>query len=31
VKNIAAMNSRPVTTFASPVRAPSAIPDADSM
>src|SRR3954469_18970624 len=31
VKNIATMNSNPVTTFARPVRAPSAMPAADSM
>ncbi len=30
VKNMAAMNSRPVTTFARPVRAPSPMPEADS-
>src|ERR1700716_68285 len=30
VKNTAPMNNTPVTTFASPVRAPSAIPAADS-
>ena len=31
VKNIAARNSSPVTTFASPVRAPSPMPAPDSM